>query len=261
MSDGRFSRIERLLGRRKVEWLARSHAVVIGLGAAGSYAVEGLARAGIRRLRVVDFDVVRPSNINRQLFALDSTLGRPKVEVARERIRDINPDCQVEALNLFVHLETIDRVLSGSPDVVVDAIDSLTPKIELITAAVLRGIPLVSCMGAALRTDPSFVRVGPLGETQRCPLARLVRRRLRSRGVPTDFTCVHSTEPVDRSAIQESLPEDDEEAEPFDRGRKRHALGSLPTLTGIFGLTAANAAIQILVAGADQDAEESTMRP
>jgi tRNA A37 threonylcarbamoyladenosine dehydratase len=244
MEDQRFSRIRLMVGDEGVARLERSHVAVCGLGAVGSYAVEGLARAGVGRLRLVDFDEIRQSNINRQLYALTSTVGRKKVDVARERILDINPRCQVEAVDAFVHRDTLDRLLAGPPELVVDAIDSMTPKLELLAAVAARGIPVISCLGAALRTDPARVRVGPMAETRWCPLAYHLRRRLRARGVPLDFTCVYSVEPVPRQAMR---PADDSEPEPLVRGRKRLTLGSLPTLTGIFGLTAANEALRVLV--------------
>ena len=245
MQDERFARIELLIGAEALSRLTASFVTVVGLGAVGSYAVEGLARAGIGRLRLVDFDVVRQSNINRQLYALDSTVGTPKVDVARQRIADINPACAVETLRLFAHVETMGAILAGPPDLVVDAIDSVRPKIELITAVLDRGIRLVSCMGAALRTDPLCVRVGPLSETIRCPLARQIRRRLRRRGVSTDFPSVYSIEPVAPGAV-EKQGDPAKPAHTLVRGRTRTILGSLPTLTGIVGLTAANEAIHIL---------------
>jgi tRNA threonylcarbamoyladenosine dehydratase len=254
MANQRFARIERLIGAAGLRKLEAARVAVIGLGAVGSYAVEGLARAGIGALRLIDFDKVGPSNINRQLYALDSTIGMPKVEVARRRVNDINPACAVEALPLFVHTDTLDQVLAGPPDVVIDAIDSVGPKLALIAGAVGRGIRLVSCMGAALRTDPHLVRVGPLAETRRCPLAKHIRRRLRKQGVPLDFLCVYSLEPV-----QESIEYEADEGEEYVlvRGRKRAPLGSLPTVTGIFGLTAANTVIQMLLGNPPAAAPDS----
>ncbi|MCE5237638.1 tRNA threonylcarbamoyladenosine dehydratase [bacterium] len=239
----RFRRMEMMIG---AEGLARLHAArvtVIGLGAVGSYATEGLARAGIGHLRLVDHDFVRESNINRQLYALTSTLGRPKIEVAAERVRDINPDCQVDTVRTFVHVETMDEVFAGEPNVIVDAIDAYTPKLELICAAIERGVPLISSMGAALRADTTRIRVGPLGQTTGCPLARQLRQGLRRRGVEPSVRCVYSDEPVDTRRV---FPPEELAAGELERGRRRRALGSLPTVTGIFGLTLANEAIRLL---------------
>jgi tRNA A37 threonylcarbamoyladenosine dehydratase len=242
MTEDRFRRIELMLGPERFRRLQESRVTVVGLGAVGSYAVEGLARAGIGSLRLVDFDVIAPSNINRQLYALESTVGRPKCEVARERVLDINPSCAVEAIRGFVDAESVE-VLIGRPDLVIDAIDSLNPKTELVAAVRRMDIPLISCLGAALRTDPTCVRIAPLEEVRGCPLGRKLRKRLQRRGVSLDFPCVFSEEPLPEPLPIESPSGSETELE---RGRARNVLGSLPTLTGIFGLVAANLAIRIL---------------
>lgn len=247
MVHEQFQRIERMIGGDGLGRLQRAHVAVIGLGAVGSYAAEALARAGIGRLRLVDFDEIRTSNINRQLYALHSTVGQFKVDVARQRIADINPACQIEALRAFVHIDTMQSVVAGPPDVVIDAIDSFTPKLELISALAQRQIPFISSMGAALRTDPTCIRLGPIREIHHCPLAAKIRKKLRRRGIPLEFPCVYSTEPVEH--LPEAAVDRDPGGEPnlLARGRPRRTLGSLPTLTGIFGLTAANAALAMLL--------------
>lgn len=237
-------RIQRLLGDEAMARLRSARVTVVGLGAVGSYCVEGLARAGVGALRLLDFDEIRPSNINRQLYALGSTLGRMKAEVAQARVADINPDCEVVAEALFVRADTVDRALTPAPDLLIDAIDSLNPKVTLLAEAHRRGIPTLSSMGAARRTDPTRICMGDIGETEICPLARLVRKRLRRLGIQGGIACVYSTEPVGEEA---SDVEATGESAPFvDEGRRRQTLGSLPTLTGIFGLTLANAAINQL---------------
>jgi tRNA threonylcarbamoyladenosine dehydratase len=241
----RFARIQKMIGTAGLDRLRRSKVVVVGLGAVGSYAVEGLARAGVGFMRLIDFDILRPTNLNRQLYALESTLGKSKVEVARQRVLDINPHCTVEARSCFAHQETLPDLLQGTADVVIDAIDSLAPKVELIAAARQQGLTVLSSMGAAQRWDLTQIAVAQLAQAHGCPLARLVRKKLRSRGVPLDFLCVYSSEPVARKrASTGELPE---EAEYFPRGRPRQPLGSLPTVTGIFGLTLAHVAIQVLL--------------
>ncbi len=243
--DERFSRIGLLLGTEGAAHLTQASVAVAGLGAVGSYAVEALARAGIGRLVLCDFDIIRPSNINRQLYALDNTLGMRKCDAARERVALINPRCRVEALPLFIDERSIAEVLSRNVDLVIDAIDSLNPKTDLIASVRQSGIPLISSMGAALRRDPACVRTGPLAQVRNCPLARVLRRRLRRRGIPLDFTCVYSTELITSSKsrhIENGSPEE----QYYKRGRVRSTLGSLPTITGIFGLTAANIALEIL---------------
>ncbi len=247
MSDEQFTRTLRLLGPERLAQIRSSFVTVAGLGAVGSYAVEALARAGVGHLRLVDFDVVNLSNLNRQLYALHSTVGQPKIEIARQRVADINPRCQIECLRTFIHTDTLDQVLAGPPGLVVDAIDSLTPKIELLSAAISRGIPIVSSMGAAGRTDPTALRVGPLSASLHCPLARMVRKRLRHRQLPLNLTAVYSTELApETAAYDEACPESEVQ---MVRGRPREPLGSLPTLTGIFGLALANTALKTILGG------------
>jgi len=245
--EDRFIRLRKFLGDEGFQRLQRAFVTVIGLGAVGSYATEALARAGIGRLRLVDFDRIRPSNFNRQLLALEGNLGKLKTEVAQERIHQINPNCQVEALSLFVHTDTLNQVLAGPPDLVVDAIDGLNPKVILLAELSRRRIPVISSMGAALRRDPALVRIGPLSKTKDCPLARRLRKRLRSLNIDLDsILCVHSMEPMDdRAYAAMGDQEDDDDTEAH--GRSRRPLGSLPTLTGIFGLTCAHAVIQTLL--------------
>ncbi len=237
----RFSRIKTLLGEEQATWLAQKQVTVVGIGAVGGYAVEGLARAGIKNLRLVDFDTVHMSNINRQIHALESTLGSVKVMAARDRVLDINPHCRVEPLALFADPSSIDEILSPGPDLLIDAIDSLSSKIALLNSAWQQNIPTISSMGAALRTDPTLIRVDDLMETKKCPLARRLRKKLRQIGVGKGISCVYSLEDVNFDYGQ-PVPHSERDCG-CSRGRPRRVLGSLPTLTGIFGLTLANTAI------------------
>jgi len=242
----RFIRTQRLLGDKRFQLLQSKMVTVVGLGAVGGYVVEGLVRAGVNNLRLVDFDTIQPSNLNRQILALETTLGRPKAEVAGERVLAINSQCRVEALQLFAGDETIPQILDPGPDLLIDAIDSLNPKTQLLYEAYQRKIPIISSMGAALRTDPTLIRSGDLFATSNCPLAKHLRKRLRRRGISEGISCVYSTEKID---FDYQLPEDETKTgeTPYsDRGRKRNVLGSLPTITGIFGLTIANQAIMQL---------------
>lgn len=239
---GRFSRTEQLIGKEAFAKLKHARVAVFGLGAVGSYAVEALARAGVGYLRLVDCDCIRPSNMNRQLYALESTLNRPKAEVARERVLDINPDCMIDALQAFVMKKTLDQLLSKPLDAIVDAIDSVSPKVELIAAAVRTGLPVISSMGAATRMDPTAIRLGDISETDVCPLARFVRKRLRRRGISRGVRCIFSVEEPANTAG----PVDGEE-ESFHQGRLRRPIGSLSYITGIFGLLSAYEVIKILV--------------
>ena len=219
--------------------------LVVGLGAVGSYAVEGIARLGIGSISLADFDTISRSNINRQLYALESTIGRQKVEAASERIKDINPSCNVLYKNLFVHSDTIEEITEPPLDFIIDAIDSLNPKIELLEYAYKNNIPIISSMGAALRTDPSKIHSSDIFDTIKCPLSKQVRKRLRNRGVGRGIDCVFSTEHINFTYTN---PEDETEGEAIvDRGLQRRILGSLPTIPGIFGLILANMAYKKLI--------------
>ena len=240
-----FARTEALLGAEGFARLQQAFIVVAGLGAVGSYAVESLVRAGAHNIRVVDFDVISESNINRQLFALHSTIGRKKVDVARDRLLDINPECSIDNMDVFIRESTLEMVFSGEPTVVIDAIDSLNPKVSLLHGAVVRGVTIVSSMGAALRTDPTKIEVCDLSKSRNCPLARRVRKRLRRVGVSKGIDCVYSYEELPDNYRDFLMTEDITPC--TGQGRKRNALGSLSTITGIFGLTLANLAIGKIV--------------
>lgn len=248
----RFGRTRLLLGDAAMNRLTRAHVLVAGLGAVGSYAVEGLARAGVGCLTLVDCDVIQPSNINRQLFALESTLGAKKTDVAAQRVRDINPQCRVHAWHAFLDDDSLPEILDGRPDIVVDAIDGLNAKAATIAHARQRGIPVIASMGAATRTDPTAIRVADLSQTFGCPLARFLRKRLRKRGIERGVRCVFSIEPVPQRGDAEK-PDVFGPLEIQQRGRPRHVLGSFSCVTGIFGLIAAREAIFQLI-GADEEA-------
>ena len=237
----RLSRMRLMVGEKALKKLKKAHVMVVGCGAVGSYAIEALVRAGIGRLTLVDFDKVSVTNINRQLFALSSTVGKKKVDVAKARVLDIAKDIKVDVLDMMVNAETLPELLQIKPDFVVDAIDSLNPKCCLIEALVKAGVPFVSSMGAALKTDPTKIQVVKMKKTLNCPLAFFVRKRLRKRGVTMDFPVVYSPELTqDKTKLQ--LPEEANQAS----GRVRHEMGSFPTITGIFGLMCAHVVIQNL---------------
>jgi tRNA A37 threonylcarbamoyladenosine dehydratase len=242
----RFSRIQLLLGNERFQRLQSRRVTVVGLGAVGGYVVEGLVRAGISNLRMVDFDTIQPTNLNRQILALESTLGQTKASAALERVLNINPKCNAEALPLFTAEETLETILTPAPDLLIDAIDSLNPKVQLLVGAYERKIPTLSSMGAALRTDPTRIGIADIFDTTNCPLAKHVRKRLRRRGVGRGVRCVYSYEKVDFDYTQESEDRIVGTTPHSDRGRERNTLGSLPTVTGIFGLTLANEAIMLL---------------
>lgn len=233
-----FARSVDLLGPEGFAALQRALVVVIGLGGVGSHAAGALVRAGVGRLRLVDFDKLTASSLNRHLVATSAQVGRGKAELLAEHLTAVNPVAQIEVTPAFFHDDTAEQLLAGPPDLVLDAIDSYTPKVALLRRCVAQGLPVVSCMGASARTDPTLVRVGDLSETRVCPLARAVRRGLVKHGVRgrQGITAVYSVE-----APLAPLPPDDDDV--LRRGRVRNRLPSLSALPGIFGYTAAAVAI------------------
>ena len=220
----RLHRIRLLLGESAIAKLQQSCVMVVGCGAVGSFAIEALARSGVGHIIVVDFDKVEESNINRQLFALDSTIGLPKVEVAKKRIHDINPNIIVDSFNLFFDENTKFDI---KPDFVIDAIDSVSSKIALYQWCFKNNIPFVSSMGAARKTDISKIKIAKISKTSVCPLASKIRHLVRELNMK-DFPVVYSTEP----------------ATPQINGGKE--FGSIITITGTFGLMLADFVIKKL---------------
>ena len=173
-----------LMGEEKMERIRQSHVLVVGVGGVGAYAAEMLCRAGVGRLTLADADTVQPTNLNRQLPALHSTLGQPKVEVLAARFRDINPDIQLTLLPAFLKDDAIPALLDAAPySFVVDAIDTLAPKCHLIAEALKRHIKIVSSMGAGAKSDITQVRFADLWDTYHCGLSKAVRKRLQKMGV------------------------------------------------------------------------------
>lgn len=238
-----FARTEQLVGPEAYGRLQAARVAVFGLGGVGSFTVEALARAGIGSLRVVDHDCVNPTNLNRQLFALHSTLGLPKVEVARARILDIHPEAIVDARHRFINGDSVDELLQPAPDVVVDAIDSLNAKVALLEAAHRKRLTTVSAMGAGGKFRGDLIQVADLDDTWNCPLARLVRKRLHARGIRKGILCVFSPEPC----------RNDRPPRPEDRdvhlgpGRPRTPLGTLSYMPALVGLRVAEVVIRHLL--------------
>lgn len=231
---GLFERTQIVVGDAGLARLQGACVLVIGLGGVGAYAAEALARAGIGRLILADGDEVAPSNLNRQLLALDSTIGRRKVAVMAERIGEINPDCRLTLIDRFVAADEMPALVASGADHVLDAIDSLTSKLALLEAALRADVPTVSSMGAGGRTDPTRLQVGDLMTSRGCPLAREVRQRLRRRGLGRGVLAVWSDEPP-----RPPLP-----PEPMSRGRPRAVNGTLSYLPALFGLTLAGVIVQ-----------------
>ena len=178
-----YSRTRLLLGDAAMDKLRRSRVAVFGLGGVGSYTVEALARSGVGALDLIDSDTVAESNLNRQLIALRSTLGLPKVEAAAARVREIDPEITVRCFQTFFLPETAEQFDFSAYDYVVDAVDTVTAKLELVLRAQESGVPVISAMGTGNKLDPAALRVADLSETRVCPLCRIMRKELRRRGV------------------------------------------------------------------------------
>ena len=215
-------RLRLILGDEGLARVANATVMVVGCGAVGSFAIESLARTGIGNLIVIDFDTVAPSNINRQLIATHSNIGRPKVDVMRERIADINPHIKVTIFDMFFDNKT---TLSIRPDFVIDAIDTVDSKIAIYRWCKQNKIPFISSMGAARKTDPTKIKIDKISRTFACPLAARIRKIVRDERIG-DFPVVFSTE------------------SPAPHHGTNKEFGSIVTVTGTFGLFAANWVIQ-----------------
>lgn len=208
---GAFSRTELLLGPASTETLKNAHVAVFGIGGVGSYVVEALARAGVGELTLVDHDTVSETNLNRQLIATVSSVGKPKVEVATARVKDINPDCLVHPKQCFFLPDTADEFDFSAYSYVVDAIDTVTGKLLLIEEAKKAGVPVLSSMGTGNKLDPTAFRVADISKTTIDPLARIMRKELKKRGI-SHVKVVYSTEaPItpagsEEDTIRRALP-------------------------------------------------------
>lgn len=215
-----------LLGEEKSERLRQAHVLVVGVGGVGAYAAEMLCRAGVGRLTLVDADTVQPTNINRQLPALHSTLGQPKVEVLAARFRDINPEVELTVLPVFLKDENIPQLLDADRyDFVVDAIDTLAPKCHLIAEALRRRIKIVSSMGAGAKSDITQIRFADIWDTYHCGLSKAVRKRLQKMGIRHKLPVVFSIEQADPKAV---LLTDDEQ-------NKKSTCGTVSYMPAVFG--------------------------
>ena len=215
-----------LLGEEKMERLQQAHVLVVGLGGVGAYAAEMICRAGVGRMTIVDADTVQPTNINRQLPALHSTMGREKAEVLAARFKDINPDIQLTVLPVFLKDDNIPELLDAARyDFIVDAIDTLAPKCYLITEALKRHIKIVSSMGAGAKSDITQIRFADIWDTYHCGLSKAVRKRLQKLGIKRKLPVVFSTEQADPKAVL--LTEDEQ--------NKKSTCGTVSYMPAVFG--------------------------
>lgn len=230
-------RTELLVGQEGLARLEASSVAVIGLGGVGAYAAEMLCRAGVGRLILLDSDMVGCSNKNRQLIALDSTIGKRKTEVLEQRLKEINPNLQTRLIEEYLEEDGAEVLLDGERiDFLVDAIDTLAPKIALIRYCVERGIPHVSSMGAGAKFDATAVRLTDLSKSYNCPLAYILRKKLRKFGISKGFKVVFSEELPRREAIV-----------PVEERNKKSNVGTISYLPAVFGCVCAQAAVEHLL--------------
>lgn len=227
-----------LLGEATLDSLAAKRVMVVGLGGVGAYAAEMLCRAGVGNLVLIDSDTVGESNLNRQLIALNSTIGKLKTDVLAERLKDINPAVNLVVVPEYVEEENLPRIFetAGKLDYVVDAIDTLAPKISLIKHCVQNGIPHVTAMGAGAKLDATKIRIADLSKSYNCPLAYILRKKLRKEGITKGFKVVFSEELPDRDAIV-----------PMEERNKKSQVGTISYLPAVFGCVCAQAAIEHLI--------------
>ena len=231
-----FSRLELMIGEEAVSRLRRARVAVFGVGGVGGYVVEALARSGVGAIDLVDDDTVNLTNLNRQIIALHSTLDMPKVDAASARVLDINPDCRVTAHRTFFTPDTADGFDFAQYDYVVDAIDTVSGKLELAVRCQDAGVPLISCMGAGNKLDPTAFVVTDISKTSVCPLARVMRRELKKRGVE-HLKVVYSTEPAQPQKG---------EIDPAEAGVRRSVSASNAFVPAVAGLIAAGEVIKAI---------------
>lgn len=237
MSCEWLERTSLLLGDEKLKKLQNANVLVVGLGGVGAYAAEMIARSGVGRMTIADADTVSPTNINRQLIALHSTIGKEKSELMADRLRDINPEIELTVVNRFIKDDETDALLDSDKfDYVVDAIDTLSPKLALIKGCLDRNIPLVSSMGAGAKTDPTKMEICDIAKTHHCPLAHMLRKRLHKIGIRSGFRAVFSPEPVREGAM--ILCEEQ---------NKKSNTGTISYIPALFGIGCASVVIRGLI--------------
>jgi len=229
-------RTELLIGKEKLDKLVSASVIIVGLGGVGAYAAEMICRAGVGKMTIVDGDVISENNLNRQLPALRSAIGKYKTELMKERLLDINPGLQLTTVTEFIRDDRMIKILDGGYDYIVDAIDTLSPKIYLIYHSVQKGIPLVSSMGAGGKMDPTAVIIADISETYKCRLARILRKRLHKLDIKSGVTAVFSPEEVPEESIE--LTEGEE--------NKASNVGTISYMPAVFGCACASVVIKAL---------------
>ena len=252
MSEHRFSRLQLLVGAASMNKLKDTSVAIFGIGGVGSYAAEALARAGVGKLTLVDFDEICLTNVNRQIHALDGTIGRAKVEAMAERCQAINPQAQVIAIHKFYEAGVSDELLTPGYHYVLDCIDHITAKLHLIQSCHQRGLPIIASMGAANKLDPTQLVVADIASTKKCRLARIIRKELRKRGIEKGIKVVYSTEEFrplsDETAVcAENCVCANQDEQKWSCADRRVILGSSSYIPPLFGLTMAGEVIRALI--------------
>lgn len=244
--DEQFSRSALLLGEDAMNRLFNAKIAVFGVGGVGGHCVEALARSGVGTLHLYDDDTVSVSNLNRQIAALHSTVGKPKAQVMADRVRDINPNCEVQAVRMFYLPQNADQVDLSQYDYVVDCIDTVSAKLELIVRCTARNVPIISAMGTGNKLDPSALYVTDISKTQGCPLARVMRKELRKRGIQHLKVVCSREEPRTPLARAQSEAPAQSDTRPGSTAR-RDTPGSLPFVPAAAGLLLASAVVRDLI--------------
>lgn len=246
--EHKFSRTEILIGPEGLETLNRRHVMVFGVGGVGSFAVEALARAGVGKLTIVDHDNITLSNLNRQLHALHSTLGQAKVEIMLQRIKDINPEAEIIALQEFYDSEKAEKFFNGPKiDYIVDAIDSVASKVSLIKESLKHDIPIISSMGAGNRLSAANFKVTDISQTTTCPLAKVMRKSLRQEGIIQGVKVVFSPDPPLTPREKEDTPSTETLSSTSNPLTKKLVPGSISFVPSVVGLLIAGEVIRDLV--------------
>lgn len=231
------ARTELLIGKENIKKLNNSHVLVAGLGGVGGYAAEAICRAGIGKMTIIDADVINPTNRNRQLLALESAQGKSKVELMAQRLLDINPDLELNPIKVYLKDVKIREMLAPDYDYVVDAIDTLSPKVFFIKNCMERNLPLVSSMGSGGRLDPSQIKVADVSKSFACNFAQVLRKKLHGWNIYTGFKVVFSPETVPKNVV---VVTDNET-------NKKSTVGTISYMPAIFGLTVASVVIRDLI--------------
>lgn len=246
MIEDWLSRTQLLLDNEQIEKLKNAHVLVVGLGGVGAYAAELICRAGVGKMTIVDGDSVHPSNRNRQLLALTSTNGQSKALLMKERLKDINPEVEIHAINEFIRDDQMIELLETPFDYVVDAIDTLSPKLYLIFHSVKKDLRIVSSMGSGGKLDPTSVRIDDISKSYNCKLAYVLRKRLRKLGISKGIKVVYSIEQVSKDSV---IPCEDEM-------NKKSIVGTISFMPPLFGCFIASVVINDLIKSSNSEQSE-----